>query len=127
DVSRSQSLLAIADPASGAAPPASRRACAGESWPVAALPGARREAARLDVLWHQRFGADADATILEGAAATETRVRAVGSSADALHFATHALNPAGPCGRVGGATVATRGFTLAADAPFDDKAPAAAA
>ncbi|HSS08037.1 MAG TPA: CHAT domain-containing protein, partial [Rhodanobacteraceae bacterium] len=126
DVSRSQSLLAIADPTSGAAPPASRRACAGESWPVAALPGARREAARLDVLWHQRFGADADATILEGAAATETRVRAVASRADVLHFATHGLDLASDCGSVGDATVATRGFTLAADAPFDDKAPAAA-
>jgi CHAT domain-containing protein len=125
DAAPSQSLVAIADPTGSVAPPAARRACAGETWPVAALPGARQEAARLDVLWHERFGADAEATILEGAAATETRVRAAANRADVLHFATHGLDLAGDCGAGAGPTIATRGFTLAADAPLDEKSPAA--
>ena len=121
----SQSLLAIADPSSASAPPASKRACADEPWPMAALPGARREAARLGVLWHEKYGAGADATILEGSAATETRVRAGANQADVLHFATHGLDVSGDCATPGAALVATRGFTLAADAPFDEKTPAA--
>ena len=125
DAAPSQSLLAIADPSSATAPPASKRACAGEPWPMAALPGARREAARLGVLWHERFGSDAEATILEGSAATETRVRADAKHADVLHFATHGLDLSGDCAAPGAAMVATRGFTLTADAPLDEKTPAA--
>jgi CHAT domain-containing protein/tetratricopeptide (TPR) repeat protein len=125
DAAPAQTLLAIADPSSATAPPASKRACTGEAWPMAALPGARREAARLGVLWHERFGAGAEATILEGSAATETRVRAGANHADVLHFATHGLDVSGDCAKPDAALVATRGFTLAADAPFDEKTPAA--
>jgi len=125
DASPSQNLLAVADPLNGAAQPSSKRACAGESSPLPALPGARREAELLGALWHERFGADADATILEGSAATETRVRATANRADVLHFATHGLDLNGDCAASADTKLATRGFTLAADAPLDDKTPGA--
>ncbi|MGH8172761.1 MAG: CHAT domain-containing protein, partial [Rhodanobacteraceae bacterium] len=126
DAASAQTLLAIADPSSASAPPASKRACASDTWPLAALPGARREAARLGTLWHERFGTASDATILEGASATETRVRAGAGHADVLHFATHGLDVSGGCSAAGNPVVATRGFTLAADAPFDESTPVAA-
>jgi CHAT domain-containing protein len=125
---RSERLLAIADPTTGSAPPALTRACA-RTWPIAALPGARREAERLGMLWHERFGVDAPALILEGAAATETRVRGAAIDADVLHFATHGLDLAGDCAMPDSRIATTRGFAIAADAPLDEKTsvPATAA
>ena len=125
---RSERLLAIADPTTGAAPAALTRACA-RTWPIAALPGARREAARLGTLWHERFGATAPALILEGAAATETQVRSAAVDADVLHFATHGLDLAGDCAMPDSRIATTRGFAITVDAPLDEKtsAPATAA
>jgi CHAT domain-containing protein/Tfp pilus assembly protein PilF len=125
---RSERLLAIADPATGSAPAALTRTCA-RTWPIASLPGARREADRLGLLWHERFGVDAPALILEGAAATETRVRGAAIDADVLHFATHGLDLAGDCAVPDKRLAATRGFAIAADAPLEERtsAPATAA
>ena len=122
---RSDRLLAIADPSTGAAPAGLTRACA-KAWPASALPGARREAERIGALWQAHFGAGGPATILEGAAATEPEVRAVAPGAGVLHFATHGLELAGDCASEGD-TLAKRSFAIAVDAPLDDKASAATA
>jgi len=122
---RSDRLLAIADPSTGAAPAGLTRACA-RAWPASTLPGARREAERIGALWQAHFGAGGPATILEGAAATEPEVRAVAPGAGVLHFATHGLELAGDCASEGD-TLAKRSFAIAVDAPLDDKASAATA
>ncbi len=120
---RAPQLLAIADPAlKQASLPAASRRCADE---LAALPGARRESAALDRLWHAQFGDAAKSTVLTGADATETRFRADAGTADILHFGTHGISLAADCNDREGA-LAERGFTLAADSPLDGAMPALA-
>jgi len=112
----SQRLLAVADPALGArAAAGTSRACPAEA-ALTALPGARSEVKRIDTLWRAHFPAS-EATVLEGADATEARVRGASARTDVLHFATHGISVAGTCAPDG-----TRGFSLAAETPVADAA-----
>ncbi len=116
------SLLAIADPAVGEMPP-NLRTCA---YKPAALPGARREGAALDALWHAHFGDAAASTVLAGADATEAHLRRAIVNAGIVHFGTHSISLDDDCNASEPAFATTRGFALAADAPFDTDAPALA-
>ncbi|HEU4663220.1 MAG TPA: CHAT domain-containing tetratricopeptide repeat protein [Dokdonella sp.] len=113
-------LLAVADPAIGHGPVDAR----GCPRALPALPGARREGAALDALWHARFGAAAASTVLVGADATESRVRAAAAGADVIHFGTHGISVGDDCGAPADALAATRGFSIAADTPLDDRVSA---
>lgn len=116
-------LLALADPslAATALPQAARR-CAND---LSALPGARREGAELDALWHEHFGAEAQSTLLVGNDATERKLRAAIASADIIHFGTHGVGLAGDCAAASDA-LAVRGLSLSLDAPLEADAPALA-
>lgn len=116
-------LLAIADPSSVDHLPIAQRVCAK---PLPTLPGARRESAALDAMWHARYGKSAVATVFVGADATEAHLRAAAGDADFLHFGTHGISLADDCNTPGDALIATRGLELAADTPLDDSAPALA-
>ena len=114
-------LLAIADPSTGVHLPIAQRGCA-KMLPT--LPGARRESAALDAMWHARYGKSAATTVLVGANATEAHLRAKAGHAEFLHFATHGISLADDCDKPRDAMIATRGLQLAADTPLDDSAPA---
>lgn len=115
-------LLAVADPAVGTMRADLRRCMRIPP----ALPGARRESAALEALWHARYGTAAAATVLVGADASEARLRDAISSADVIHFGTHSISFDNDCNAADPALAATRGFTLAADTPLDTDTPALA-
>jgi CHAT domain-containing protein len=105
-------LLAVADPWPLTALPALANACADAPHVTPALPGARREAEKLNALWRRHFAAADASLLLVGENATEARVRDAAPAADVLHFATHSVSSGGGC-----ATATTRGFALVADTP----------
>lgn len=115
-------LLAVSDPAIGELH-ADLRRCTRQP---RALPGARREGAALDALWHARYGDDAASTVLAGADATEAHLRRAISAADVVHFGTHSIRLDDDCTAPAAALAATRGVSLAADAPLDTDTPALA-
>lgn len=115
-------LLAVADPAIGELR-ADLRRCAGK---LPALPGARREGAALDALWHARYGDAAAATVLTGADASEAHLRHTIADADIVHFGTHSISLDDDCNVPASALATTRGFALAADTPLDASTPALA-
>jgi len=109
-------LLTVADPSPAPTIPLAS-ACPGAGGPMPALPGARREAERLDALWREHFSSADSARSLVGTDATEARVRSASTSADVLHFATHSIGTGTDC-----ALAATRGFAVVTDQPADASA-----
>jgi CHAT domain-containing protein len=113
-------LLAVVDPALD--PGSSNLPNCARSLP--ALPGARRESATLNALWHKRFGGKASATVLSGTNATEARLRGDIATADIVHFGTHAINLDENCAATDTMLASTRGFHFSADTTLDTSKPA---
>jgi CHAT domain-containing protein/tetratricopeptide (TPR) repeat protein len=113
-------LLAVADPngdALGAAA-AGNRECA-DARTLPALPGARREVARLQTLLRD---SDAAASVLAllGEAASEARFRREAPEASLVHLATHGIAADTGCTGAG-----TRGLSLSAEPAAKPAAPTA--
>lgn len=114
-------LLAVADPngaTAGMARPANARCSAARALP--ALPGARREVARLERLFRDGDAATPMLSLL-GDAASEARFRREAPRASLVHLATHGVAAAAGCDDGDG----TRGVSLAAEPDAKATSPTA--